>query len=404
MTGLVKAKEYKVEDSNVEKLGSAEDRAVKKTSALHEPAWKRYQQYMSGALLTSTEAVKDKSSKPHHVEIWRIEKFKVKLWPREAHGQFHSGDSYIILHTYKEEDKILWDLHFWIGKESSQDEYGTAAYKTVELDTLMDDGPVQHRETQGYESDIFMRLFGEIIPCGGLRYLDGGVDTGFRHVEPEKYAARLMQLKGKKRVRVSQVEVAISSLNSGDVFIFDGGLTVHVWTGKEAGMFEKNKAREVADAVKTERKARCTVVNFREGDGTEDEKEFYKRLGFTGDKPTIKSAKEGGSDEEADKTGTTQLRLLRVSDSTGTLKMTVEAEGANVKKSLLQPEDAFIFDAGSEVFVWIGKGCTDQEKFEAINFGAKYLKDFNRPAHLSLTRILEGSENNVFYSLFPNTK
>lgn len=29
------------------------------------------------------------------------------------------------------------DVHFYIGKYSSQDEYGTAAYKTVELDTYV---------------------------------------------------------------------------------------------------------------------------------------------------------------------------------------------------------------------------------------------------------------------------
>ena len=32
---------------------------------------------------------------------------------------------------------LLYDVHFWIGQYSSQDEYGTAAYKTVELDTLV---------------------------------------------------------------------------------------------------------------------------------------------------------------------------------------------------------------------------------------------------------------------------
>ena len=34
-------------------------------------------------------------------------------------------------------DKLRYDLHFWIGKYSTQDEYGTAAYKTVELDCLL---------------------------------------------------------------------------------------------------------------------------------------------------------------------------------------------------------------------------------------------------------------------------
>ena len=32
---------------------------------------------------------------------------------------------------------LLYDVHFWIGQFSSQDEYATAAYKTVELDTLV---------------------------------------------------------------------------------------------------------------------------------------------------------------------------------------------------------------------------------------------------------------------------
>ena len=56
-------------------------------------------------------------------------------------GEFYMGDSYIILNTYKneDEDELKYDLHFWIGKYSTQDEYGTAAYKTVELDTFHHD-------------------------------------------------------------------------------------------------------------------------------------------------------------------------------------------------------------------------------------------------------------------------
>ena len=61
------------------------------------------------------------------------------------------------MNTYKNEgeEDFEYDIHFWIGNESTQDEYGTAAYKTVELDTLLEDKPVQHREVMENESEQF---------------------------------------------------------------------------------------------------------------------------------------------------------------------------------------------------------------------------------------------------------
>ena len=54
------------------------------------------------------------------------------------------GDSYIILSTTEDEEdgSLLYDIFFWIGSESSQDEYGVAAYKANELDDLLGDAPV----------------------------------------------------------------------------------------------------------------------------------------------------------------------------------------------------------------------------------------------------------------------
>ena len=44
--------------------------------------------------------------------------------------RFYSGDSYIVLNTYKKAggSGLAWNAHVWIGDYSSQDEYGTAAY------------------------------------------------------------------------------------------------------------------------------------------------------------------------------------------------------------------------------------------------------------------------------------
>ena len=83
---------------------------------------------------------------------------------------------------------------------NSQDEYGTAAYKTVELDTYHDDKPVQHREVQDHESALFTSYFSSIT------LMKGGAATGFRNVRPEEYKHRLFQVVGeRKNIKVTEI-------------------------------------------------------------------------------------------------------------------------------------------------------------------------------------------------------
>eukprot|EP00497_Spongosphaera_streptacantha_P001730 TRINITY_DN2297_c0_g1_i2.p1 TRINITY_DN2297_c0_g1~~TRINITY_DN2297_c0_g1_i2.p1 ORF type:complete len:168 (-),score=22.26 TRINITY_DN2297_c0_g1_i2:15-518(-) len=162
----------RVADTNVEGIGGEENRELREAAAKTEKAWK-------GA-----------GTKPG-LQIWRIEKFKVKKWPTTRYGEFYSGDSYIVLNTkVDKEGKLSYDVFFWLGSQTTKDEAGTAAYKTVELDDLLGDEPVQYREVQGNESRVFTDCFPK------LTILEGGIDSGFNKVKPTEYVPRLMHITG----------------------------------------------------------------------------------------------------------------------------------------------------------------------------------------------------------------
>lgn len=140
--------------------------------------------------------------------VWRIEALKPAPVPAEEHGKLYTGDSYIVLRTVQRpgSSTLNWDIFFWLGAESSQDEQGVAAYKTVELDEMLGGGPVQHREVQGHESDEFMACF------KAVEYREGGVASGFKKVERGVYETRLLHLKGAKNVRVCRVALSAASV------------------------------------------------------------------------------------------------------------------------------------------------------------------------------------------------
>jgi hypothetical protein len=156
-----------------------------------------------------------------------------------------------------------------------QDEAGTAAIKTVELDAMVGGRAVQHREPQGYESDKFLSYF---KPC--IIPLEGGFASGFTKPEEEVFETRLYICKGKRAIRVKevhccltvflhscmfinnelyssqyvldliQVPFARSSLNHDDVFILDTENKIYQFNGANSNIQERAKALEVIQHLK----------------------------------------------------------------------------------------------------------------------------------------------------------
>lgn len=141
---------------------------------------------------------------------------------------------------------MSWDVHFWLGSQTTSDEAGAAAILTVQLDDQLRGAPIQHREVQDHESTLFQNYF-----KNGLRYLPGGHASGFSHtVTNAAGEKRLFQVKGKKNIRVRQVDLSVASMNKGDCFILDAGNNIYVYVGQKAKRIEKIKAISAANQIR----------------------------------------------------------------------------------------------------------------------------------------------------------
>ena len=60
------------------------------------------------------------------LEIWRVENFELVPVESKFHGQFFTGDCYVVLFTKIDDDGVKsQNLHMLRGEESTQDEYAT---------------------------------------------------------------------------------------------------------------------------------------------------------------------------------------------------------------------------------------------------------------------------------------
>ncbi|CAG7559730.1 unnamed protein product [Fusarium equiseti] len=384
--GLVHPKEYDIKDSNVELIGSDIDHQVKYNSALTEPAWNDGKVGVEPGLF-----------------IWRIEQFEVVPWPEEKYGQFYDGDSFIVLYSEligstEETSKLVHDIFFWLGQHTSQDEAGTAAYKTVELDEFLHGAATQHREIQESPSDDFLALFPRI----SIR--SGGVESGFTHVEEEEEPQERLTLlrvfknpaAGASGVVVHEVQPTWKSLDDTDVFVLDVGGKIWVWQGKDCSPMEKAKAAQIVHDMTVAKHSEVEVISQTESRsrrivdllGGDDE---TPRDGFHCRKPfTPRSAEQ------------TSKKLFRLSDDSGQLSFGLVKESERILHDDLESNDVFLLDDGGKaIWVWQGSGASAAEKKSWLRVAQAYVRHLQNQnsadAYLTpVAKVVEGGESRAF--------
>ncbi|KAG2609562.1 villin-5-like isoform X1 [Panicum virgatum] len=323
------------------------------------------------------------------LEIWRIENFKPVPIPASSYGKFFMGDSYIILKTTAlKNGSLRHDIHYWIGKDTSQDEAGTAAILTVELDAALGGRAVQYREVQGNETEKFLSYF---RPC--IMPRPGGVSSGFKHVDvnDQDHETRLYVCHGKHVVHVKEVPFARSSLNHDDIFILDTKSKIFQFNGSNSSIQERAKALEVVQYIKdTFHEGKCEIASVEDGRMMADAEagEFWGFFG--GFAPLPRRAPAEGNEKHEE----TAIKLLCFDQ--GKLE---PVNYESLAHELLQTNKCYFLDCGAELYVWMGRTTSLQERKGASEAAEKLLSDSNR-TKTHIIKVIEGFETVMFKSKF----
>ena len=132
----------------------------------------------------------------------------------------------------------------------------------------------------------------------------------------------------------------VESLNEGDVFVLDAGMTIYYWAGVDANEREKLKDLEIAVSIKNnERKSKAKLYYPRDAGG-EIEEEFWNFFGGKPSKinPAVSDEQPSGTEEQL-----TKYALFHISDATGSL-VTTEITERPLKREHLNDNDSYLLE------------------------------------------------------------
>ena len=192
-------------------------------------------------------------------------------------------------------------------------------------------------------------------------------------------------VKGSRNVRVREVPLSSTSLNTGDVFILDMGLKLFLYFGEHSNKAERSKGLDVINKIKNDdRGGRATITLLSDDPRNVD---FWSALGGY-----LDVTNPGESDNVAD---SQVSKLFRISDASGSLSFTpVEYPVGSLNKTLLDSSDAYLLDNLSEIFLWVGKGASVAERRSGMEHAMRYAEQTGYPPDISISKVVKTSSQN----------
>uniref|UniRef100_I3IWR9 Gelsolin n=1 Tax=Oreochromis niloticus TaxID=8128 RepID=I3IWR9_ORENI len=303
--------------------------------------------------------------------IWRVEGSEKVPVDSASYGQFHGGDSYIILYRYQHSDRSGQIIYMW--------EVAASVFLAVEVDDELEGSAVQVQVIQGKEPAHLMSLFGDkplVVYKGG---------TSRENDESEAADTRLFQIRANPagNTRAVEVEPSSSRLNSNDVFLLVSPSGSWMWKGSRSNSDELKGAEQLAEILH--------VIPTLLDEG-EEQDGFWDTLG--GQQDYCRSARLKNKMEAH------PPRLFACSNKTGNFK--VDEVPGELTQDDLAPDDVMILDTWDQVFVWIGNEAQEEEKTQAVTSAECYIESdpANRDPRTPIVTVKQGFEPPTFTSWY----
>lgn len=189
-----------------------------------------------------------------------------------------------------------------------------------------------------------------------LKKVDRFSSTNFAF-EPFK-DLMLILIKGRRQPSLHLLNPIIDSINEGDCYLLISPLKVFAWIGRHANSIEKNKALDLIDYLKQHRdlgvRLETKFFILDQGkDDTENDIHAEFRDVLHSDAEIFRSVDDVIDDEYFEMNQNEVNRVYQVENDT--LVPLEEYCFRPLSVKILDPQQVFVFDFASELYVWNGK-------------------------------------------------
>ncbi|XP_063901077.1 advillin-like isoform X2 [Zophobas morio] len=213
-----------------------------------------------------------------------------------------------------------------------------------------------------------------------------------------KHEPILLKLKGKKKIRVSEVEINIQSLNHYDVFILDDGKgTLFLFKGRNARRLIHGYAVNLCQKMKDQDYAgRGKVVNV-EDDGInstiKSEQSFWEAL--KGDKSNIPDV-----DDDADEIYERNYMESRDFYEKESDNEFHSKKLASPSRKMLNNSKCYIIKCGEALYIWNGANADIETRKECADFATQLQSKITSRSWAPVRTIIDKGEPTYFREFF----